>query len=61
MVCALVTVVASVLITPDRNAPRVAAALVFSLAIATTSGMRNYSGTVNPITLPCMALTAGWP
>eukprot|EP01110_Echinostelium_bisporum_P003377 TRINITY_DN18249_c0_g1_i1.p4 TRINITY_DN18249_c0_g1~~TRINITY_DN18249_c0_g1_i1.p4 ORF type:complete len:53 (+),score=16.43 TRINITY_DN18249_c0_g1_i1:58-216(+) len=52
MVWAFVTVVANVLITPDRNAPSVAAALVFSLAIATTSGIRNNSCTVNPITRP---------
>ena len=32
---------------PERNAPSVAAALVFSLAIATTSGMRNSACTVS--------------
>ena len=37
---AFVELVASVLITPVRNAPRMAAALVFSLAIAITLGMR---------------------
>ncbi len=61
MVWTLVSEVASVLMAPVRSAPRMAAALVFSAAMAITSGMRPRSSRVRPITRPCMPVSAGRP